>query len=161
MTIQAIGKTSYIIVITEAELKKENLSVEDFSQADAEKLYQLTMSAQLRDGMKVCLEVYTGKDELMVFVRYGEGNITVICFENFEDLLAAVRICPEMSGSELLFDGERYILVLELWDGDVIPQGVYEFGESMNVESQYIPWLREHCVKIIAGKAIETLMSVF
>lgn len=161
MTIQAIGETSYIVVITEEELNRNNLSVKEISKIDAEKLYELTMAAPIRNGMRACLEVFTGKNELMVFVRYGGERIIAVCFNNFEELLAAARFCPEMSGSELLFDGNQYILVLNPWDSDRVPDSIYEFGEEITVSQDYLSWLREHCTRIIPEKAIETLMRVF
>lgn len=161
MTIQAIGKTSYLIVISEKELTKNHLSVDEFSKADAEKLYHIAMPKPLQNSPKVCLEVYTGKDELMIFVRFGGKEITAVTFEDFEDVLAAIKCCPEMSGSELFYDGKQYILVLSPWDGDPVPEGIYEFGERLDIRPEYLPWLREHCDSIISGKAIETLLSVF
>lgn len=161
MTIQAIGKTSYLIVVSEKELSQNHLSVDEFSKADAEKLYHTVMPKPLQNCPKVCLEVYAGKDELMIFVRFGGKDITAVTFEDFEDLLAGVRFCPEMSDSELFYDGKQYILVLSPWDGDPVPESIFEFGERLDIQAEYIPWLREHCVSIISGKAIETLVSVF
>lgn len=161
MTIQAIGKTSYLIVVSEEELIKNSMSVEKFTKADAEKLYKMAMPKPLRTGVSVCLEVYQGKDEIMIFVRFSGEEIVAFAFDNFEEMLTAVKCCPEMSGSELLYDGGQYILILTPWDGDTVPEGIYEFGERIDVQPHHLPWLREHCVKIIAGKAIETLLNVF
>ncbi|MBE6949071.1 MAG: adaptor protein MecA [Ruminococcaceae bacterium] len=161
MTIQAIGKTSYLIVISDEELKKNDLSIEEFSKSDAEKLYRLAMPKPLQENSGVCLEVYPGNGELMIFVRFCHENVVAVAFENFEELLEAVKLCPEMRESELLHDGEQYILVITLREDDEISEGIYEFGERLDINDEHLPWLREHSVRIITGKAIETLLNVF
>lgn len=159
MTIHAIGKTSYIIIASEGELCENHLSAENISKADAERIYHLALPDS--DDSSVLLEVYEGKKEIMLFVRFVGDETTAAAFENFEDLLAAISVLPELCASELFYDGERYILVLTPWDGDPIPQEIYEFGEPIEVTPMYIPWLREHTVRIISGNAVETLASVF
>ncbi len=159
MTIHAIGKTSYIIIASEGELIENHLSCENITKADAERLYHLALPDS--DNTSVHLEVYEGKKEIMLFVRFSGDEVRAIAFKDFEDMLSAVRLMPEMCESELFHDGERYILVLTPWDGDPVPESVYEFGERIDVAPMYIPWLREHYVRIVAGKAVETLTNVF
>lgn len=159
MTIHAIGKASYIIIASEEELSSNHLSAENITKDEAERIYHLALPDS--DDSTVQLEVYEGKKEIMVFVRFAGDETATIAFDDFENLLCAVNILPEVCASELFYDGEHYILALSPWDGDPIPQGIYEFGEPINAAPMYIPWLREHTVRIISGNAVETLASVF
>ena len=158
MKIQAIGKASYLIVVSDDELMDIELLPDEITDLQAVQIFRAALPEK---GESAFLELYQGKGELMMFVRFPENETMVFEFDCFEDMLSAVRLCPEMYRSELISRDGRYILILTPWNGDPIPESLCEFGNKLEVTPECILHLREHAKVIIPAKAVEKLLSVF
>ena len=154
MNVQNIGQRSYLITVTASELGEK---AESFSQADAEKLL-----SQLGHGggKNYRFDVYPGRDEIMIFVRAGEGSTQLWEFETLDDVMDAFEKPVSMCDSQLLKYGERYILALTPWEGDTVPAALCEFGRRLEVSPELAAHIREQSVIIIDSRAAESLAQI-
>jgi hypothetical protein len=158
MNVQEIGRTSYLIVVTREELNKNNLSLSGLNAEEICRLAQLDEPPALG---RVCFEIYPGKDELMIFARFGGSGTEAYGFRELEDLIRGAKLCPDMFSSELILRGELYILVMTPWDGETVPWGLSEFGDRLRISAELLPHLREQGRTLISNNALETLRNVF
>ena len=155
MDIQLIGRSAYLITVPADELGKR---VTDFTDTDAEKMCRRALTS--KELEHVCVEVYPGRDELMIFVRKGCEHSEVYSFDNFEDILRAVRLTGKLCDSRLVLYGERYILTLTPWDGDPVPPGICEFGKKLAVSDMMLAHILEHGRMLISSGASDTLKAL-
>ena len=161
MTIQSIGKASYLIIL-EKDDPIGQAADGSYKKSDyGEQLCRLAFGDAACLGKRIHIEIYPGRDEIMAFIRLGGDETGVFAFESLEDLLPAVSGCRDMFSSELLWDGERYILILTPWEGDPVPYRISEYGERLIVRDELIPHLREQARCLISGNALERLSSLF
>jgi len=151
LNVQTIGQRSYLITVSVSELGEK---AKDFSQADAERLL-----GQLghNDGENFRFDVYPGRDEIMIFVRAGEGSTQLWEFETLDDVMDAFEKPVSMCDSRLLKYGERYILALTPWEGDTVPAALCEFGKRLEVSPELAAHIREQSAIIIDSRAAESL----
>ena len=151
MNVQNIGQRSYLITVSARELGEK---AEDFSKADAEKLLgQLGHNG----GKNYRFDVYPGRDEVMIFVRAGEGRTQLWEFDSLDDVMDALEKPVSMCDSQLWQYGERYILALTPWEGDPVPTALCEFGWLINVSPELAAHIREQSEILIESRAAESL----
>ncbi|MBQ6540267.1 MAG: adaptor protein MecA [Oscillospiraceae bacterium] len=160
MNVQTVGRDSYLVTVTRDELCCLDISP-DLTEGDAVRIIRMALPDGAEPLSGLFVEVYPGRDEFMVFARIGGSVTAVYRFSGFEDLLAGVKLCPDMFRSELYRDGGRYILIMTPWEGADVPTAVGEYGDRLQISESLLPHLREQLQCVIRRDAVSKLCGAF
>ena len=168
MDIQTVGKDSLVIYVSGNDLRIRHIAPESVTEHDTEGIIN---SALVEIGMPrsetVYLELFPGRDDLLMFVQLGLGSPQFFSFDDFESLLAAVSECclssrsSSVSQSSLIFQNGKYILVITPLLHETPPDCLSEFGEKLSCAPEYMLHLKEHGKTIISVDAIGVLSRAF
>jgi len=156
MDIQAINKRAFSIYISGDELINRHIAPDSVTLEDARDILRLALGS---DFGAARMDLFPGRDDVLIFVRKNVERPAFFQFQSFEDLLAAVSQCSPDDPSELVFCDGAYIFILWGWDG--IPVAPVEFGELLNVHPDYILHLREHGRVLYDEYAVSNLREAF
>ena len=162
MEIQPIGSESLYIYICGEELEGFPMQSDDIGSEDAAEI----LKAALGEGFSeiwenAYLEMYSGRDELLLFARPHSGKPVIFAFPEIESVIYSARCCRESIISYLSLLGEEYYLILYPWRGKSPPEPFFEYGELCQLPPLFALHILEHG-KILAGPAaIDEINSVF
>ena len=162
MIISHIGNRAVSLYITEAELKEKNLTIETINQDQVQALLNLALQESRLDGWEAAeLEVFPGKDALLLFARRKSGKARHVLFANFESLVTAAHLCADELPSALSQTPAGYILTVYPFEGDVLPAVFDEYG----TEIPGCNYLAEHYAEqgdtICNSRALRMIKSYF
>ena len=162
MDIQTIGSSSLTIYISPAEMRSRNIAPGSLTADDTKNILHsaLDMIGQ-NEYTKVSLELFPGKEDLLLFVRMCLGAPLFFSFDDLELLIAAACECSDEAPSSLSFMDSRYILTVTPWEHDNAAPILYEFGELIDAPQQYEEYIKEHGQMLIKSDALTVLKKHF
>ena len=162
MDIQFISRASYAVYIGEEELTQRGICPASVTKEQLEPILSPIFEHSSGSFEKnVYFELYPGKNDVLVFIRFASGRTEFFSFQDFEILLTAVKECSDTLPAELINLENTYILAISPWEGDAIPASLFEFGEKLPYPPAYLYHLREHGNIIIKNYAIGRLKQLF
>ncbi len=142
------------LYVTASELQRRGLKANAISQRDAKALLKSASIPQ--SWREVELELYPGRDGLLLFVKRSE-EIHWYAFDDPELLLAAAARLSDQRESALYFmEGTYY---LGLCNGGDCVAG--EFGGKLPAGKYYEKYLEEHGKCLISKEAVPLLRRQF
>ena len=162
MTVSHIGNRAMSLYITDQELKALDLAPRKIGRKDALRLLAMALKESRLDGWEAAeLEVFPGRDAVLLFARRKSGLPRHFRFSDFESLLAAAHLCPDALPSILCKHGDGYLLTVYPFEGDRPPAPLYEFGRELG-QSVYLPaHLTEQGAVLIPAAALANLRMHF
>jgi len=162
MTINHIGTRAMSLYITEAELRTYRLTPDTIGQEDAMRLLKLAlMETQFNRWEAAELEVYPGKDSVLLFARRKSGVPKHFFFATFEPLVQAAHLAPELLPSSLARTEDGYVLTIYPYEGDRPPAVFYEYGEPLTGAPCLPAHWTEQGQMLITNSAIACLRGNF
>jgi len=162
MTINHIGTRAMSLYITKAELCTLRLTPDIIGREEAMGLLKLALRENRLDGWEAAeLEVYPGKDSILLFARRKSGAPKHFFFASFETLLQAAHLAPDMLPSSLARTQGGYVLTVYPFEGEPPPAVLYEYGETTAGAACLPAHWAEQGQMLIAGSAIACLRMHF
>ena len=160
MDIYAIGDRDFSVYICSRELIERNINPLSFSAAEAKKLVgDAFVGKKYGDRMKI--EMFPGKDEVLLFVHIGASEPTFFAFRDSESLISAIE---ESSAEDLeiltYINNTYYLAVYPFSEKDGLG-GFEEFGEKVSAPPEFELYLREHGEYFLENKEIKSLKRLF
>jgi len=150
------------LYITAPELYARNLSPESLNRADALDLLALALTESRLDGWEAAeLELFPGREGVLLFARRKSGLPRHFQFFDFELLLQAVHTCPDTLPSTLARVQEGYLLTVYPFEGELPPSALYEFGTALGQNSYLEAHLTEQGEVLIPNAAMSALSTHF
>ncbi|MBR7081097.1 MAG: adaptor protein MecA [Oscillospiraceae bacterium] len=151
MDIYNIGKTAMTVYIPSDELRSQGLDAESITAEETEAL--LKDAVPEIDEYCLRLEIYPGRDEVLVFMFFSLREPKYFKFDGIENVINAAKCCND-EPSKLFFSEPYYILAVYPWRGEDTPAALFEFGAQLNAPQGYENHLREHGKTLIDADAI-------
>jgi len=162
MIISHIGNRAMSLYITEAELGERNLTIEALNQDEVQHLLAIALTESRLDGWEAAeLEVFPGRDAVLLFARRKSGVPRHVLFPDFETLLSAVHLCPDALPSALSRTQNGYLLTVYPFEGENPPAVFYEFGREIGRSGYLTAHLKEQGEAILPTCAMARLRTHF
>lgn len=162
MIIQNIGNRALSLYIDEQELGTLGLSPLSVGLREARIILDRALEDKALDNWQTAeMEVYPGKDSLLLFARRKSERPYHFRFYNSEPLIESALLCPAGLPSRLTLSPEGYILTVYPFEGDRPPSVLSEFGDSVEPEPALLAHFSEQGGEIIPFDAIGTLKEYF
>jgi len=160
MEVQQTGGDSFYIYLNRAELPLPASS--DLTAEDALALVRRTVGKDFAEsGPRYCLELYEGRDALLLFARPRAGKPAYFIFRGVEDLISAARSCRPGIVSFLFVYENTYYLTLFQKGSEKPPARLYEFGEELALSELFPLFLSEHGAVLSGPYAIDEIRDAF
>jgi len=157
MDVQTITGRSFAVYITPDELARRKISPRDVT-ADA--ALDILSPILGREG-DFCLDLFPGRNDLLVFVRKCWGPPLFYAFSDFEDLVSAVHACRADAPSSLYYREGTYILAVRRTDCGSSLSAFSEFGDELDLPPDYSLYLAEHAKLILPKGALNIIRAFF
>lgn len=157
MNVQTVTGHSFVVYITQEEMACRHILPCDITEDIALDL----LSPVLSGGEPVRLELFPGRDDLIIFVYKFSGPPAFFSFSSFENLIDAIRVCRCDAPSSLFFYEGQYILVIRRSGIDPVLSAFSEFGDKPDHPPDYVLFLEEHAHTLIRSGAVSTLRAFF
>ena len=162
MTVSHIGNRAMSLYITEGELKALNLAPAQIGRDEALSLLAIALNENRLDGWEAAeLEIYPGRDAVLLFARRKSGRPRHFWFSDFEYLVRAAHLCPDALPSVLCSVKGGYLLTVYPFEGDNPPAPLYEFGREFGQETYLIAHLLEQGAALMPSGALAHLQTHF
>ncbi len=162
MNVYNINTNAYLISMDGKDLGDRDLNAYDITPAQAGAIAReaLSLSSDVSlDG--ALLELYPGRGNFLLFVRFPLSPPAFFSFDSLEDLLGAVLRCPGEPVSDLFYIDGRYILSIRFPD-DTSPLLMFgEFGTPLQRPAGYGLYLSEHGRMLARNEAVGRIKSAF
>jgi len=160
MKVQQIGAGVLALEFEASELSGEGMSPQSVNGEQALTLLRRVLpDNEVLEGAE--LEVFCGRNSLLLFAKLCVGAPLFFEFQSFEDLLAAAFEMPDNTVSSLIRFAGRYILVIKIKDRQRIPAALWEFGKGLAFPQYAELHLREHGTELIPYFAVSFLKEAF
>jgi hypothetical protein len=162
MIIQHIGTRAISLYIPEQELRDLDICPAAIGRAEALELLSRALAEKHLVGWEAAeLEIYPGKNAVLLFARRKSGSPRHFLFRDFEDLLTAAHLCPDVLPSLLCRIKAGYLLTVYPFEGDLPPAVLCEYGEALG-SSAYLPaHLLEQGAALLPTGALACLRTHF
>lgn len=152
MVIHIINNKSFSVYIPSNEL---NTLPDNIEGSTALSLLSNAVGSSLGPAK---VELFSGNDGLLFFVKKASNIPELYCFSSLENLINAVSQCCDVPSS-LYYKEDCYFLLIRQFDDGL--QVLSEFGAKLDASPEYLLHLREHAKAIIPSGAISKLNGVF
>jgi len=109
----------------------------------------------------VFLELFAGRDSLLLVARAHSGTPYFFMFRDIECLIDAAKLCPDDIISFLSYCGDCYYLIVYPWDREAPPNALYEYGEEFPLHPNYAFHLTEHGNVLLGPSALDEIRKRF
>ena len=162
MTIQHIGTRAITLYIPEQELRMFNFSPDAIGRPEAMQLLALALDERHLTAWEAAeLEVYAGTDAVLLFARRKSGSPRHVYFDDFEALIAAAHLCPDVLPSTLCQWKDGYILTVYPFEGDMPPAVLSEYGQELGSSAYLSAHLIEQGAALVPNGALACLRTHF
>jgi len=162
MVVSHIGNRAMSLYITKGELEERCLSIEALDRKKALSLLSDSLKENCLETWEAAeLEIFSGHDAVLLFVRRKSGLPRHFWFSDFENLLHAVHACPDALPSALASVEDGYLLTVYPFEGDNPPAAFYEFGQELGQSAYLIAHLEEQGTALLASSAMAHLRFHF
>jgi len=154
LQVTRIGEGWVSVYVSKTELKRRKIIPGEITQKQARAVLK---AAGLPENWRdVDVELYPGREELLLFVRCADSTAWY-AFSDLEQLLGAAGCMPEENGTALYVLDGGYILGLSGGKS----AAAEEFGRSVPAGRYYEAYLREHGKVLFGKNAISRLRAAF
>lgn len=161
MIVQNIGTRAISMYIDKKELIEMGLHPDEIGQQEANQLLKRALDDGSISQWKTAeMEVYPGKDSILLFVRRKSLKPFYFVFPNFEALVSACQMCRSMPSSVNSVDG-KYLLTIYPMEGDDPPAILSEFGSQIEISQCLAFHYEEQGEYIFAEQAISKIQKYF
>jgi len=162
MIIQNIGARALSMYIGSDELNELGLTPDGVGRQEATQLLKEALDENAMGQWDAAeLELYPGKDSLLLFVRRKSATPYYFIFDSIDAVISACLLCPARMPSSLAHMGKEYLLTVYPFEGDAPPPILYEFGENRSMSLCHFLHFTEQGTFIMKEKAIETFQKHF
>lgn len=162
MEIQAVSGTALTIYLNSDDLKERNLRPDSVTKRDAEALLKYAAdTVGCGNVKKVYIELFPGKEEMLLFVRLSACAPLFFAFSNIEDVIAAALNVHDVMPSSLTYIDGVYILTVYPWERDMSDAVLAEYGERLAMKPEFELYLFEHGKILMRTEAIGRLNQLF
>lgn len=162
MDIQHLKGAAFAVYVSGDELREEHIDPADVTVDDTERILASAFSRLGRQREEqVFLELFPGRDDLLLFVRPARTAPLFFTFDGLEALVAAADSWHGDAASSLWYIDGRYILAVWPWDAPDDCHALLEFGESLDKPPEYEPFLSEHGRILASPDALGSLRKAF
>ena len=168
MKIHSIGKRNLVIYFSNDELSELPAPPADLQTNDAAEIFREViegsgedLSCDSTEWNNVYLELFAGRDSLLLVARAHSGDPRFFEFHNIEDLISAAMLCPTDIISFLSYSEGSYFLIVYPWDSESPPDVLHEFGEEVSLHPNFAFHLTEHGKILMGPSAIDELHDYF
>jgi len=162
MTIQHIGTRAITLYIPEQELRSLNFSPDAIGRPEAMELLALALDKRHLTGWEAAeLEVYAGVNAILLFARRKSGSPRHVYFADFEALVTAAHLCPDVLPSTLCRWADGYILTVYPFEGDAPPAVLSEYGQELGSSAYLSAHLVEQGAALVPAGALACLRAHF
>ena len=113
------------------------------------------------DPVPTFLEIFDSEDGTLVFARARGGEPTCYEFNDIEEVICAVRVCPDDTISFLASDAGRYVLIVYPWNRESPPMRLSEFGEPIAAHPDITRHIEEHGKLLLGPEAVREIKRAF
>ena len=160
MEISPAGNGSFYIYIKGEELKSLPAPPGALTVNDAALLVSKAIGAvELSDYY---LELYAGRDSMLLFARAHTDKPVFYTFRNLEELISAAKSCRAGLTSFLVLYVDTYYLII--YPGappSSVPNILSEFGDEQKLSGYFALFLSEHGAVLAGPDAIDTIKRIF
>lgn len=161
MIIQNIGTRALSMYIGSEELNELGFSPDDIGQQEANQLLKKALDdSSIKKWAAAEMEVYPGKDSLLLFVRRKSTKPFYFVFSDIEPLISACQMCKPLPSS-LNYIGNKYLLTVFPLEGDSPPAIFAEFGEQIQISICQAIHYEEQGKFILSQQAIGKIKEYF
>jgi len=160
MEIQPTGGGGFYIYLKREELRTP--AERDITMADAFALVRRAVGGDFSDSEpRYCLELYEGRDSLLLFAAPNPGKPAFFAFAGLEDLIGAAKSCGPGIVSFLFAYRDTYYLSVYQQEPEPPPAQLFEFGEELALSPFFPLFLAEHGAALAGPYAIDTIKEAF
>ena len=161
MEIQPTGGGGFYIYLKREELAG-GTSSPDLTMEDAFALVRRAVGVDFSESEPhYCLELYEGRDSLLLFAAPRSGAPAYFVFFNLEDLIRAAKGCRRGVVSFLFAYEDTYYLTVYQKESETPPAQLYEFGEEVALSPFFPLFLAEHGAVLSGPYAIDRIKGAF
>ena len=162
MTIQAIGSTGIAIYIDEHDLEAVGAKAQELDLDSARPIVSTALiEAGLSTDGVMEIEAFQNGDSVLIFARILASEPLFFRFDDFEELLTAVKSLPPVPTDSTLtyLNGSYYLTIAK--DEHAAASVLEEFCGRLELPASFMLHLREHGSVICAHNALGTLRQYF
>lgn len=161
MIVQNIGTRALSMYIDSDELSDLGLSPEKIGQHEANQLLRKALNEKsLKEWKAAEMEVYPGKDSILLFVRRKSTKPCYFSFSDFEALISACKLCKPLPSSLIQIES-KYLLTVYPFEGDNPPAILSEYGTQLDLSTCLAIHYEEQGQYIFMEKAIALIQKYF
>jgi hypothetical protein len=161
MEIQLIGSKALTVFLSGDELARRRLEPQSITAEEAADILKTALEAAGKKGWEnVTLEVFPGRDSILLFAHLCFEKTAFFVFDDFETLIEAGKLCPPGIDSVITYIDESYVLSVYSEDGE-FPAHLCEYGTKLARPSKYALFLSEHGKKIAGPDGIDSIKKFF
>ena len=162
MDIQSIGKRNLLIYLNGDELT-DLPPPSEIKTDDAAGILKKAIGNKTGEDewSNVYLELFAGKNSMLLIARAHSGNPYFFEFQGIEDVIAAAETCAADVISFLAYCEGKYYLIVYPWDGEASPIALLEHGSELAVHANYAIHLTEHGKMLSGPAALDELRKRF
>ena len=160
MDIYAIGDRDFSVYICTSELEARQINLNSFSAEEAKRLVGDTLLGK-KCGDRMKIEMFPGKDDVLLFVHLGSAEPKFISFGNGESLISALTECSADDIELLTYINNTYYLAVYPFSDEADLGRLEEFGEVLIAPPEFELYLREHGEYFLEYKEIKSLKRLF
>ena len=164
MEIQPIGRRNLLIYLNGKELMALSAPPSELKTDDATRILKQALGGNVGCGVdwsNVYLELFTGKDSLLLVARVHSGDPHFFVFRDIECLIEAAQLVPEDIISFLSYCDGSYYLIVYPWDTEPPPNVLLEYGQELPMHANYAFHLTEHGKILLGPSALDELKRLF
>ncbi len=162
MDIQHLNCAAFAVYISGDELRSKQLNPAALTENDTDTLLGIALSRLGRErGNKMCLELFPGRDDLLMVVTPVRHPPLFFAFSDIDGLFAAAEDWRGDAASSLWYIGGHYVLAVWPWDVKNQCGGLCEFGEALERPPEFEIFLAEHANTIASPDALGALRRAF
>ena len=162
MDIQPIGDRNLLIYIDGDEIAHLPAPPGSLKTDDAAVILRRALGESYKDQWQnAYLELFTGKDSLLLVARAHSGEPHFFAFDDIESLIGAAALCPDDIISFLSYCDDKYYLIVYPWDSEAPPSVLFEYGEELPLHPSYAFRLTEHGRALSGPTALDELRTCF
>ena len=164
MEIQPIGKRNLLIYLNGKELMALSVPPSELKTDDAAGILRRALGGEVGCGVdwsNMYLELFAGKDSLLLVARAHSGDPHFFMFRDIESIIEAAQLVREDIISFLSYCDGAYYLIVYPWDKEPLPNVLLEYGQELSMHSNYAFYLTEHGKTLLGPSALDELKKLF
>ncbi len=157
MDIHAVKKHTFAVYLDRTDLRNNGIDPACVTYGEVRGIIEPLIYPGCTGTVR--LELFPGRDDLLIFVMQERGLPLFFKFKTSEELVSSVCEYRGNETSALYRMGNCYILLI--WCYESVNPFFAEFGEPLDMSPEYISHLEEHGKVLIEADALNMIRSAF